>query len=80
MAAVGILSPLLFETFKESYGISNTLLGLLVVMNFCTQLLIDLIFTFFPSKFNIKKVIIAVIVILTIAKLLKKGELMLFYL
>lgn len=59
MAAVGILSPLLFETFKESYGISNTLLGLLVVMNFCTQLLIDLIFTFFPSKFNIKKVIIA---------------------
>ena len=34
MAAVGILSPLLFETFRNSYDISYTLLGLLVVINF----------------------------------------------
>ena len=69
MAAVGILSPLLFETFKGDYDISNTLLGLLVVMNFCTQLFIDLIFTFFSSKFNIKKVII-IMPLLTVAGLL----------
>ena len=57
MAGVGILSPLLFETFRNSYQISYTLLGLLVVINFCTQLLIDLIFTFFSSKFNTRATI-----------------------
>ena len=58
MAAVGILSPLLFETFREKYHISYSLLGLLVVVNFGTQLAIDLIFTVFSHKFNIKKTVI----------------------
>ncbi|MBE6667033.1 MAG: MFS transporter [Ruminococcaceae bacterium] len=58
MAAVGAISPILFVTFKETYGISYTLLGFLVVINFCTQLAVDLIFTFFPSVFNIRKTII----------------------
>lgn len=53
MAAVCVLSPLLFVTFHEMYGISYTLLGLLVVIGFSTQLLIDLIFTFFGRHFNI---------------------------
>lgn len=57
MAAVSNLSPLLFMTFRQMYGISYTLLGLLVVINFSTQLLIDLIFTFFSSHFNIHKTI-----------------------
>lgn len=57
MAAVANLSPLLFVTFREMYGISYTLLGLLVVINFSTQLLIDLIFTFFSGHFNIHKTI-----------------------
>ena len=53
MAVVGNLSPVLFLTFHELYGISYTLLGLLVLINFCTQLGIDLIFSFFSHKFNI---------------------------
>ena len=57
MAAVSNLSPLLFMTFRQMYGISYTLLGLLVVINFSTQLLIDLIFTFFAKHFNIHKTI-----------------------
>lgn len=53
MSVVGNLSPLLFLTFNELYGISYSLLGLLVLINFCTQLGIDLIFSFFSHKFNI---------------------------
>ena len=54
MASIFSLPPLLFITFRETYGISYTLLGTLVLVNFCTQLLIDLIFTFFSKYFNIK--------------------------
>lgn len=53
MSVVICLSPLLFLTFKETYGISYTLLGLLVAVNFVTQLSIDLLFSFFSHKFNI---------------------------
>lgn len=48
------LSPLLFTTFHREYGISYTLLGLLVVINFATQLMFDLIYTFFSNKLSIK--------------------------
>ena len=54
MSIVCNLSPLLFITFRESYGISYSLLGLLVLINFCTQLIVDLIFSFFSKHFNIK--------------------------
>lgn len=57
MAAVICLSPLLFVTFREQYGISYTKLGLLAVFNFCSQLIIDLIFTFFSRFFNIEKTV-----------------------
>ncbi len=53
MSIVGNLSPLLFITFKNTYGISYSLLGLLVLINFVTQLSVDLIFSFFSHKFNI---------------------------
>lgn len=53
MAVVGNLPPLLFLTFRSLYGISYSLLGLLVLVNFFTQLTIDLIFSFFSHKFNI---------------------------
>ena len=56
-AVIVNLSPLLFLIFRESYGISYGLLGLLVVINFATQLLIDLIFSFFSSRFNIHKAV-----------------------
>ncbi len=53
MAIVSNFPPLLFLTFRSLYGISYTLLGLLVLINFCTQLTVDLIFSFFSHKFNI---------------------------
>ncbi len=57
MSSVFCLPPLLFVTFHEMYGVSWTLLGTLVLTNFCTQFAIDLIFTAFSKKFNIQRVI-----------------------
>lgn len=57
MASVFALPPILFVTFREMYGISYTLLGTLVLVNFCSQLTIDLIFTFFTKYFNVHKVV-----------------------
>ena len=57
MSVVGNLSPVLFLTFRSLYGISYTLLGLLVLINFTTQLIVDLIFSFFSHKFNIAKTV-----------------------
>lgn len=57
MSVVGNLSPVLFLTFRSLYGISYSLLGLLVLINFVTQLTIDLIFSFFSHKFNISKTV-----------------------
>lgn len=53
MAVVGNLPPVLFLTFQSMYGISYSLLGLLVLVNFVTQLFVDLIFSFFSHKFSI---------------------------
>ncbi len=53
MSVVANLSPVLFLTFHSLYEISYSLLGLLVLINFVTQLTIDLIFSFFSHKFNI---------------------------
>ena len=55
MAIASNLSPILFLTFRDMYDLSYTLLGLLVVINFVTQLSVDLIFTFFTKYFNIHK-------------------------
>ena len=52
-SATSCVSPLLFLTLKTMYNISYSLLGLLIVIGFLTQLFIDLIFTFFSKKFNI---------------------------
>lgn len=57
MSSVFCLPPLLFVTFREMYNISYTLLGTLVLTNFCTQLLVDLIFTAFSKHFNVKAVV-----------------------
>ena len=53
MSIVGNLPPLLFLTFRSMYGLSYSLLGALVLINFCTQLAVDLVFSFFSHKFNI---------------------------
>lgn len=57
MAIITNFSPLLFLTFRDLYGISYSLLGLLVLVNFFTQLSVDLIFSFFSHKFNIPKTV-----------------------
>lgn len=57
MSITSNLSPLLFLTFRDMYELSYTLLGLLVVINFVTQLSVDLIFTFFTKYFNIHKTV-----------------------
>lgn len=53
MSIVGNLSPVLFTTFYSLYGISFSLLGLLVLINFVTQLTVDLVFSFLSHKINI---------------------------
>ncbi|MBQ5608578.1 MAG: MFS transporter [Oscillospiraceae bacterium] len=55
IAPAFILPPILFYTFRQMYGISYTLLGTLVLVNFCTQLGVDLLFTFFSKHFNLHK-------------------------
>jgi MFS family permease len=64
MSSVFCVPPLLFVTFRESYGISYTLLGTLVLINFFTQLGIDLIFTVFSKHFN-PKITVRVMPIIT---------------
>ncbi len=51
-ASVFSLPPILFLTFRELYGISYTLLGTLVTVNFCIQLGMDLLLSFFGKYFN----------------------------
>lgn len=63
MSVAGNLSPILFLTFRTLYGISYSMLGLLVAFNFVTQLTVDLIFSFFSHRFNIPKTVKAIPVI-----------------
>lgn len=56
-SAIFCLPPVLFTVFQEIFGISYTLLGTLVLVNFCTQMFIDLVFTAFSDKFNPKFVV-----------------------
>ena len=57
MSSIFCLPPLLFVIFHNTYGVSWTLLGTLVLTNFCTQLLVDLIFTVFSKKFNVSRIV-----------------------
>ncbi len=70
MSVVGNLSPILFLTFRSLYGISYSLLGLLVLINFVTQLIVDLIFSFFSHKFNISKTVKRIPLIATVGFLI----------
>ena len=57
MSIIGNLPPMLFLTFRSLYDISYSLLGLLVLANFATQLTVDLILSFFSHKFSLPKLI-----------------------
>ena len=52
-----ILPPILFLTFRQMYGVSYTLLGTLVLVNFCVQLGVDLFFSFFSLPCDHKNVL-----------------------
>ena len=69
MSVVSALSPLLFSTFYSTYGISYSLLGTLVLINFFTQLLVDLVFSFYSHKFNLT-IVVRVMPALTVIGLL----------
>jgi MFS family permease len=70
MSVTANLSPILFITFRTLYGISFSLLGFLVFINFVTQLLIDLAFSFFGHKFNIEKTVKTIPIISTVGMLI----------
>lgn len=70
MSVVACFSAVLFMTFHKLYGISYSLLGLLVLINFLTQLGIDLLLSFFPHKFNIEKLVKCIPVLATIGMLI----------
>ncbi|MBO5512347.1 MAG: MFS transporter [Clostridia bacterium] len=57
MSSIFCIPPLLFVTLRETFGISYTLLGTLVLVNFVTQLGVDLVFTFFSKHFNTKLIV-----------------------
>jgi len=77
-SVVANLSPVLFLTFRELYGISYSLLGLLVLINFFTQLIVDLIFSFFSHRFNIPKTVKSIPVICFIGFLIYAAAPILF--
>lgn len=70
MAVAFVLPSMLFVTFHDTYGISYTLLGTLVLINFTTQLLIDLVFTFFSRFFNLRKTVIVMPILTSIGLIL----------
>jgi len=69
-AAAFAFPPLLFVTFREIYSISYTLLGTLVLINFCTQLIVDLIFSFFSKYFNVRKSLLSMPLLITVGFLI----------
>ena len=58
-AIVNNFVPLLFLTFHNSYGISLDRIGLLVTVNFGTQLLIDLLSAKFADRLGYRRLIVA---------------------
>lgn len=70
MSSVFCLPPLLFVTFRNTFGISYTLLGTLILVNFCTQLAVDLFFTAFSHKLNHKFIVKTMPLVTTLGLLL----------
>ena len=58
-AAVNNFLPLLFVMFNTEYDISLTKIGLLVALNFCTQICVDLFAAKFASKIGYRKLVMA---------------------
>ena len=57
-AIVNNFAPLLFITFQNTYGIPLSQITLLVTINFCVQLLVDLLATLFVDKIGYRTSIV----------------------
>lgn len=57
MSSVFCVPSLLFVTLRDTYGISYTLLGTLVLTCFVVQLSVDLLFSFFSKHFNTRIIV-----------------------
>ena len=57
-AIINNLAPLLFLTFQNSYGIPLTQVGLLITINFGTQLIVDLFAAKFADKIGHRRLMI----------------------
>lgn len=57
MSIVANLPPILFLTFRALYGITFSQMGLLILINYMTQLGVDLIFTFLSHRINVHKAV-----------------------
>lgn len=69
-AAVFCVPPLLFVTFHERYSISYTLLGTLIVANFFTQLLVDLLCTVLSKKYHVERLLTFIPIITSLGMLI----------
>jgi len=57
MSVTSCISPILFLTFRSQYKISFSMLGFLVLINFFTQLLVDLALSFFSHRMDLAKTV-----------------------
>ena len=57
-AVVNNFVPLLFVTFQKSYGISLSKVTLLITINFCVQLLVDMLSAGFVDKIGYRASVI----------------------
>lgn len=57
-AIVNNLSPIFFAIFQSDFGISLSLLGTLILINFATQLVIDLLAAKFGNRFSYRSLMV----------------------
>lgn len=57
MSVVSALPPILFLTFRSRFGLSFSALGALVLINFFTQLIVDLVLSFFSHRIDLGKAV-----------------------
>ena len=58
-AVVNNLSPVFFVIYQREYGVSYSLLSCLIIMNFITQLIVDILCIHFVNKFGQRRCVVA---------------------
>ena len=65
-AAINNLAPLLFVIFQQQFGISFSMIGNLIFLNFGTQLVVDAIAVRFADKIGYRKCMVAAHILCTV--------------